>query len=88
MVKVLLDHGAAVNFKDRYGRTPMHILAIRFHDRSETEVECAVIEMLIVNGAELEARDTSGRTPMHCVRSAQMLYTLLKDGADICARDI
>lgn len=54
MTRFLLDQGASINARDRWGTTPL-ILAI-IHGKLET------IKFLLASGADLEARDKDGTT--------------------------
>ena len=53
---VLLDNGANVNIKDRYGRTPLHLIA-RAGDPE-------IAKLLIDRGARANVRDQQGQTPL------------------------
>jgi ankyrin repeat protein len=54
-VQLLLDYGADVNVKDRYGWTPLHdAVSIR-------DYEC--IRILLDSGADLNITDSEDRTP-------------------------
>lgn len=53
MVEVLLQYGADINVKNRYGRTPLHYAAHRGE----------VAKMLIAAGADFNSVDEDGNTP-------------------------
>ncbi len=52
---LLLDNGANANIKDRYGRTPLHLLARAGNPE--------LAKLLISRGASVTVRDNQGRTP-------------------------
>ena len=52
---VLLDNGANANIKDRYGRTPLHLLARAGNPE--------LARLLISRGASVNTIDNQGRTP-------------------------
>jgi ankyrin repeat protein len=56
IVELLLELGADVNARDRYGTTPLH------HAANQGYFD--VIEMLVRNGADIEAIDGQGMTPL------------------------
>jgi ankyrin repeat protein len=55
-VKVLIDHHAAVNLKDRKGRTAL------MHSCTGPYVDA--IPLLLENGADPDVRDAEGRTAL------------------------
>ncbi len=55
-IKVLLELGADVNFKNAYGQTPLHAAALRRNVPNA--------RLLIEHGAQVDARDNEGRTPL------------------------
>jgi ankyrin repeat protein len=57
IVQVLINHGADVNKKDRYGSPPLNDASICGH--------LDIVKELIKNGASINGRDTNGETPLH-----------------------
>ena len=55
-VKRLLDAGADVNAKDKYGETPLHWTSVS--GRAE------VVKVLLSSGAYVNPRDNNGHTPL------------------------
>ena len=56
-VRALLEAGADLNARDRFGRTPLHEAAAAGF--------VAAVELLLANGADPNAKDHSGLTPIH-----------------------
>ena len=54
MVRLMLDKGADVNAKTRFGNTPLHLAPDR-----------EMAEMLLAAGADVNAEAEGGRTPLH-----------------------
>ncbi len=80
-VKLLIEHGAAIDAQTDDGFTPLHWAA------SRDAIAAAVI--LIEHGANLDARSSKGITPLHWAanRNATNVVALLLDaGADIAAQ--
>jgi len=59
---VLLDNGADVNIKDRYGRTPLHLIARAGDPR--------LAMLLIEKGAKRDTRDKQGQTPLDIAKQS------------------
>ena len=79
---VLLNQGADVNAKDKYGETPLHSAA------SNNAREIA--EFLLKQGADVNAKGNYGNTPLHWAASnnaAETAEVLLKRGADANAKN-
>jgi len=79
ILKVLADKGANVNATDRYGRTPLHVVALEHPDMT-----LEMVELLIAKGANLNARDGDNRTPLWYARDegqTQLAELLRKHGA-------
>ncbi|QOJ78899.1 ankyrin repeat domain-containing protein [Infirmifilum lucidum] len=60
-VKELLDRGADVNTRDKYGWTPLHYAADGGH--------LEVARLLLDRGADVNTRDNDGRTPLDLARA-------------------
>jgi ankyrin repeat protein len=56
VVKLLLEKGAELESKDKYGRTPLSYVAWNGHE--------AVVKLLLEKGAELGSTDEHGQTPL------------------------
>ncbi|KAI0018883.1 hypothetical protein F4780DRAFT_474240 [Xylariomycetidae sp. FL0641] len=80
-VKVLLDHGAALEVRDIYQRTPLTFACAK-----------SVVDVLIKAGADVHARDVFGRTPLYwmvlAAGSVEACECLLQAGADVDAKDM
>ena len=73
------EQGADINFKDRYGRTPIFETARRDGD----------IPLLVELGADIHVANIDGCTPLHIAAargSKKAVRALLKAGAEIDAR--
>jgi len=53
MVKLLIDRGADINFKDKNGKTLLHYTS-----------NVKLCELLIEHGADVNITDNIGRTPL------------------------
>ena len=79
IAQLLLDRGAEVDRKDRFGRTPLYSAA-----QFGMEEHCRVAELLIRRWADVRARTQFGRTPLHAAAgqgSEKMALLLLAHGA-------
>jgi len=80
-VKLLIEDGADINAKDKYGNTPL-IIAAR-DDRAE------IVKILIENGAEVNAKNEKGETPLYwvlCNDNTEIAKFLIEKGADVKAK--
>jgi ankyrin repeat protein len=78
----LLSSGVGVNFKDDYGRSPLHWAA--FSGKS------SMAKKLVASGADVNATNRVGWTPLHCAAFfgwEDAIKTLMKSGADPLAKD-
>ncbi|XP_061763601.1 LOW QUALITY PROTEIN: ankyrin-3-like [Nerophis ophidion] len=78
---LLLNRGAAVDFKARNDITPLHVAAKRGNGN--------MVRLLLERGAKIEARTKDGLTPLHCgARSGheQVVEMLLNRGAPILSK--
>ena len=74
--RLLLDHGANVNIKDKYGLTPLH--------RAKTEEQT---RLLLDHGADINAKNGWGITPLHQPNTEAQTKLLLEAGADVNVKD-
>jgi len=77
VVKLLLEHGADPNVKNRDGKTPLHNAA------SEGHLE--VVKLLLERGADPNVKDDDGNTPLHNAAwrgHLEVVKLLLEHGAD------
>ena len=75
IVQYLIDNGADITLKDKYGNTAFTIAAQRGHDK--------VVQCLIENGANLESLDNHGQTAlMHAAHNGhRKIVNLLVEAA-------
>lgn len=83
VARILLEHGADVNARDRFGQTPLHRCCDGTYDW-EGQVSLAIAKVLLKHGADVHAKDVDGRTPVYyCKADNTALLGLLKaHGAD------
>jgi len=85
LVRLLVEHGADVNARDKWDQTPLHL----------TEVN-NLTHTLLALGADVRLRDQWGRTPLHnaaanwvtfrhCEAAAGIVSALINAGAEINA---
>jgi ankyrin repeat protein len=82
IVQWLLNHGAALEVKDQWDRTPLHRSAL--HGYTTTTA------LLLVHGADTETKDKDGLTPLHWAAARGYTATvefLLARGAVIETKD-
>jgi len=87
IVRVLLEHNADVNSRDKDGLTPLHKAV--FSDNSKGD---CIVRLLLEHGANPNARDNKCRTPMHLVSQRlvsslwlEVARILLAHGTDVDA---
>lgn len=81
-VELLLDYGADVDAKDKYGNTPLHDAA-KYGNIS-------ICKLLLGYGADIDAANKWGQTPMHVAafeRQEEVFDFLIRSGADDGAKD-
>jgi len=79
LIQLLLEYGAEVNIKDRFGETPLH---------SVTTAE--IVELLLARGALINAPRDDGATSLHLAAkdmNADVVKALLEHGANINAKN-
>ncbi|CAG7932406.1 unnamed protein product [Penicillium olsonii] len=80
--RILLEHGAFPNSRDKNGKSPLHYAA-------ETRNAHKILKLLIQSGADVNSRDMLGLTPLHKIVAKEETWEaageLLKAGADRCA---
>ena len=82
VTKLLLEHNADIEARDKNNQTPLHHAAKSSYER--------LAQLLLKHNAHVEARDKNNYTPLHHAvfhRSKDMLKLLLEHNADIEARD-
>jgi ankyrin repeat protein len=82
LVQLLLERGAGMKAKGRFGETALHIAA----ENGNT----AVVQLLLDRGANIEARNDDGETPLHAAARFKykvIVQLLLDRGANIEARN-
>ena len=63
IARVLLDHGAAANSEDQFGRTPLHLVAEGKYNFEQDRIHFA--RLLLDHGADANAQDEHDATPLH-----------------------
>lgn len=82
VAQMLLTHGANINARCIYQKTPLHHAIEKGND--------PMVSFLLAAGADYEARDIAERTPLHTAiesRLENMVHILLEAGADADAKD-
>ena len=82
VAQMLLSHGADINARCAYRKTPLHHAIEKGND--------SMVSFLLAAGADYEARDIAERTPLHTAiesRLENMVHILLEAGADADAKD-
>ncbi|KAL2826768.1 purine and uridine phosphorylase [Aspergillus pseudoustus] len=67
VVQVLLEHGADIESRDKYGQTPL--------SRAASCGQEAIVRLLIGKNADLESRDFHGRSPLLCAKDSGVAGT-------------
>ena len=81
VARVLVEHGADVAAKDRYGSTPLHEASSPGH--------LDLARFLVEHGADVSAKDADGWTPLHYALSGghvNLARFLVEHGADVSAK--
>jgi ankyrin repeat protein len=77
MAGLLLSHGAAINARDRSGRTALHH-AVSAGDEATAAQRLDTVRFLLAHGADANAKDSEGRTPLD-VTNHEALRPILKE---------
>jgi hypothetical protein len=64
VAEAMIAHGANVNYRDKEGRTPLH-MAVQLQSGSKE-----MLELLLAHGADVNAKDNDGNTPLDLVNSS------------------
>ena len=78
ITKILIEAGAYVNAVDTNGQTPIYWTL---------GVDDEILQTLIEAGVYINKIDKNGNTPLHSTPSLNTIKILLKNGADIFAKD-
>jgi ankyrin repeat protein len=83
MMRILLEHGANVNARDKDGATPLH--------RASQNLHITAMKILVEEyKADINARDANGFTPLHWAAvmpdAQETVKYLINAGADVTAR--
>jgi ankyrin repeat protein len=84
VVRLLVDRGADVKAKDKYGKTMLHSAASSWKENE------AVVRLLVDRGADVKAKDNDGETVLHSVAKSgkeAVVRLLIDRGADVKAKD-
>ena len=78
---LLIERGIGVNGRDRHGRTPLHLAALKKNPE--------LAKLLLERGADVNARDETGKTPLGSasINYPELAKLLLDHGADVNAKD-
>lgn len=82
ITSLLLEHGANIHVKDRYGETPLH--------RAARSNDVAVVSLLIEQWPNIHSKNDWGETPLHLAaeqNGAAVVSLLIEQGANIHAKD-
>ncbi|RXW25640.1 hypothetical protein EST38_g228 [Candolleomyces aberdarensis] len=94
-IKILLEHGADVNCRDRQGNTPLVIAcgscASYLKDDSIRSLALRIVQMLLQHGADISVKNSYGQTAFLCAvakyGTAEIVQTLMEAGADTSSLD-
>jgi Ankyrin repeats (3 copies)/Ankyrin repeats (many copies) len=82
VARLLIEHGADMEARDRHGNTPLH-------EASKSE-SVEIARLLIEHGAATTVLSDDGLTPLHQVSRAgnvEIAHLLVEHGADVAAQD-
>ena len=74
VVRLLLNHGADPNVRDRWGSSPLHSVE-----------DPKIARLLLKKGGDPNVVDDQGNTPLHLVTSVEVARELVTAGADLMA---
>jgi ankyrin repeat protein len=88
LVRASLNHGAGVNTKDHWGRTPLHQV---FLDPSKhCRGDYVILELLLKQGADVNIQDEFYETPLHLASRLGLFegpWILLEHSADLSVKN-
>ena len=80
IAKFLIDAGANVNTKNKFGNTPLHAVCLG------SGPDFVLVQLLVANGADINAKNNHGGTPLNSVVTLGYLEVanfMIKHGADV-----
>ena len=81
-IKLLLAHGADVNFKDEDGYTPL--------GRASRNGRAEIVKLLLAHDADVNVKNYNGNTPLYWASyngHSEIVKVLLAHGADVNAKN-
>ncbi|CAG0896417.1 unnamed protein product [Cyprideis torosa] len=76
---LLIDNGAEVNVRDRWGQTPLHLASRRGHH--------SIVDLLLAHGADVLATDDEGRTPLSYAKTEEVILVMIGLTEDLNRQD-
>ena len=71
-MRLLLDRGANANSQDRFGNTPLHLVA-----SGSTEI----VRLLLDCGARVDLKNDEGKTPPEVMKGGSIVAQMLTEAA-------
>ncbi|CAG0908476.1 unnamed protein product [Cyprideis torosa] len=76
---LLIDNGAEVNARDRWGQTPLHLASRLGHH--------SIVDLLLAHGADVLATDDESRTPFSEAKTEEVILVMIALTRDLDRQD-